>query len=53
MASEGVLGVGTCQEHPAGMQEGVIATKGYFTYWTAPAPLPTVNAQRTSFHILR
>ena len=52
--SEGVLGVG-CHGPgaPAGIQEGVIATKGYFTYWTAPAPLPTVNANRTSFHILR
>ena len=52
--SEGVLSVG-CHGPgaPAGIQEGVIATKGYFTYWTAPVPLPTVNANRTSFHILR
>jgi hypothetical protein len=52
--SGGVLGVG-CHGPgaPAGIQEAVIATKGYFTYWTAPAPLPTANANRTIFHILR
>jgi hypothetical protein len=52
MASEGVLGVGTGQEHPAGMQEGLIATKGSHLL-TALVPLPTVNANRTSFHVLR
>ena len=50
--SEGTLGVG-CHGPgaPAGIQEGVIATKGYFTYWTAQSPAPGVNANRTSFHV--
>jgi len=50
--SEGTLGVG-CHGPgaPAGIQEGVIATKGYFTYWTAGVPAPGVNTNRTSFHV--
>src|SRR5713226_2288696 len=50
--SEGTLGVG-CHGPgaPAGIQEGVIATKGYFTYWSAQPPAPGVNANRTSFHV--
>jgi hypothetical protein len=50
--SEGVLGVG-CHGPgaPAGIQEGVIATKDFITYWTAQPPAPGVNANRTSFHI--
>ncbi len=45
-----MLGVGTGQEHPAGIQEGVIATKGYVIYWTALVPLPTVNANHEFPH---
>jgi len=50
--SEGVLGVG-CHGPgaPAGIQEGVIATKDFVTYWTAHPPAPGVNANRTSFHV--
>jgi hypothetical protein len=50
--SEGVLGVG-CHGPgaPDGIQEGVIATKDFLTYWTAQPPAPGVNADRTSFHI--
>jgi len=50
--SEGVLGVG-CHGPgaPAGIQEGVIATKNFVTYWTAQSPSPGVNANRTSFHV--
>jgi hypothetical protein len=52
--SEGILGVG-CHGPgaPAGIQEGVIATKDFVTYWTAQPPAPGVNANRTSFHILQ
>ncbi len=50
--SEGILGVG-CHGPgaPAGIQEGVIATKNFVTYWTAQPPAPGVNANRTSFHV--
>lgn len=50
--SDGILGVG-CHGPgaPVGIQEGVIATKEFVTYWTRQAPLPGVNANRTSFHI--
>lgn len=50
--SEGVLGIG-CHGPgaPAGIQEGVIATKDFVTYWTAQTPAPGVNANRTSFHV--
>ena len=50
--SEGVLGVG-CHGPgaPGGIVEGVIATKHFVTYWTAQAPLPDVDANRTVFHI--
>ena len=50
--SEGILGVG-CHGPgaPAGIQEGVIATKSFVTYWTAQPPAPGVNANRTSFHV--
>jgi len=51
--SEGVLGVG-CHGPGAdpGIVEGVIATKGYKTYWDAHAPVagPFVDANRTIFH---
>jgi hypothetical protein len=50
--SEGVLGVG-CHGPgaPAGIVEGVIATKDYVTYWDAQAPVGGVDANRTIFHI--
>jgi hypothetical protein len=50
--SKGVLGVG-CHGPgaPAGIQEGVIATKDFVTYWTAQPPAPGVDANRTSFHL--
>ena len=51
--SQGILGIG-CHGPgaPAGSEEGVIATKGYFTYWTGEVPGPlTVNKDRTIFHI--
>jgi len=50
--STGTLGIG-CHGPGAdpGIVEGVIATKGYVTYWDASAPAPGVNANRTSFHI--
>jgi hypothetical protein len=52
--TEGTLGIG-CHGPgaPAGIQEGVIATKSYFTYWTAQFPSPTVNTNRTIFHVIR
>jgi hypothetical protein len=50
--SEGTLGVG-CHGPgaPAGILEGVIATKNFVTYWTAGVPLPGVNTNRTAFQI--
>jgi hypothetical protein len=50
--SRGTLGIG-CHGPgaPDGIVEGVIATKGYFTYWTAEAPPPGVDKNRTLFHI--
>jgi hypothetical protein len=50
--SSGILGIG-CHGPgaPDGIQEGVIATKDFVTYWTRQAPAPGVNANRTSFHI--
>jgi len=52
--SQGILGVG-CHGPgaPDGIQEGVIATKGYFTYWTREAPVAGVDKDRTSFHIMQ
>ena len=52
--SEGILGIG-CHGPgaPDGITEGVIATKGYVTYWNAEAPLPTVNMNRTIFHVTK
>ena len=52
--SRGVLGLG-CEGPgaPEGIQEGVIATKHYFTYWTREAPAAGVDKDRTLFHILR
>ncbi len=50
--SQGTLGVG-CHgpAAPAGIQEGVIATKDFATYWSAQVPLPGVDANRTLFHV--
>ena len=50
--SEGVLGVG-CHGpgSPNGILEGVIATKGYVTYWDGQAPVGGVDADRTLFHV--
>lgn len=48
----GILGIG-CHGPgaPDGIQEGVIATKDFLTYWSAQAPLPGVDANRTVFHV--
>lgn len=52
--SEGTLGLGCMGPGaPMGIQEGVIATKGYFTYWTREAPLPLIDKNRTLFHLMR
>jgi hypothetical protein len=52
--SQGVLGVG-CHGPgaPDGIIEGVIASKGFVTYWESEEPVPGVDANRTTFHILR
>jgi hypothetical protein len=52
--SEGTLGIG-CHGPgaPDGIVEGVIATKGFVTYWNAEPPLPTLNANRTLFHVTK
>ena len=50
--SNGILGIG-CHGPGAhaGIVEGVIASKGFVTYWDAAAPGPGVDANRTVFHI--
>ena len=50
--SSGTLGIG-CHGPgaPNGIVEGVIATKGFVTYWNAQPPSPTVDANRTLFHV--
>ena len=50
--SKGILGVG-CHGPgaPAGIEEGVIATKGYVTYWTGAVPKANVDENRTLFHV--
>ena len=50
--SQGTLGVG-CHGPgaPAGIEEGVIATKGFVTYWTGQVPVGGVNTNRTIFHV--
>ena len=51
--SQGTLGVG-CHGPgaPSGIEEGVIATKGYVTYWTGEVPgALTVDKNRTLFNI--
>jgi hypothetical protein len=52
--STGILGIG-CHGPgaPDGIEEGVIATKGFVTYWTGQTPLPGVDANRTNFHLIR
>ncbi len=52
--SEGTLGIG-CHGPgaPSGIVEGVIATKGFVTYWDAGAPVGGVDANRTLFHVER
>jgi hypothetical protein len=52
--SEGILGVG-CHDGaaPPGIQEGVIATKGYLTYWTGAFHAPGAVINFTTFHILK
>jgi len=52
--SQGVLGIG-CHGPgaPDGIVEGVIATKGFVTYWAAQPPPPNVDANRTIFHVER
>ena len=51
--SDGILGIG-CHDGnaPPGIQEGVIAIKGYITYWLGAAHGPGVDINFTSFHIL-
>ena len=50
--SQGTLGVG-CHGPgaPAGIEEGVIATKGFVTYWTGEVPSAGVDKNRTVFHV--
>ena len=50
--SQGILGIG-CHGPgaPDGIQEGVIATKDFVTYWSAQPPEPNVDANRTLFHL--
>lgn len=52
--SEGMLGIG-CHGPgaPNGILEGVIATKGYVTYWNGELPTPNEDKNRTIFHITR
>lgn len=50
--SEGILGIG-CDgaPNPVGILEGIIATKGYLTYWNREPPVAGVDANRTDFHV--
>ncbi len=52
--SQGMLGIG-CHGPgaPNGILEGVIATKGYVTYWNGELPPPDVDKNRTIFHLRR
>ena len=38
---------------PAGVFEGITASKGFVDYWNRLAPSPGVDANRTLFHVLR
>ncbi len=50
--SRGTLGIG-CHGPgaPDFIVEGIIATKGFVTFWTAEVPTATENKNRTIFHI--
>ncbi|CAN5548798.1 hypothetical protein BH20ACI3_BH20ACI3_38920 [soil metagenome] len=50
--SKGMLGIG-CHGPgaPNGILEGVIATKGFVTYWNGELPTPGVDKNRTIFHV--
>jgi hypothetical protein len=50
--SQGMLGVG-CHGPgaPNGIFEGVIATKGFVTYWNGELPSAGVDKNRTLFHV--
>jgi hypothetical protein len=49
---EGILGIGCSQaDSIEGILEGVIATKGYLTYWNREAPTAGVDGDRTVFHV--
>jgi hypothetical protein len=50
--SDGILALG-CHGPgaPDGILEGVIATKGYLTYWNVESPVGGVDADRTDFHV--
>jgi len=52
--SLGTLGIG-CHGPgaPVGIQEGIIATKGFVTYWTGEVPSATLNKNRTTFHVTK
>jgi hypothetical protein len=52
--SQGMLGVG-CHGPgaPNGIFEGVIATKGYVTYWNGELPTAAADKNRTLFHVRR
>jgi len=51
---KGILGVG-CHGPgaPNGIFEGVIATKGYVTYWNGELPVPGEDKNRTLFHLTK
>jgi hypothetical protein len=52
--SVGTLGVGCHGPHaPDGIQEGIIATKGYLTFWTIESPVAGADGDRTLYHLLR
>ena len=52
--SHGTLAIG-CHGPgaPNGIAEGVVATKGYVTYWNPEASSGTVDWDRTLFHVAR
>lgn len=52
--SQGMLGVG-CHGPgaPNGILEGVIATKGYVTYWNGELPTAGADKNRTLFHVTK
>ncbi len=50
--SQGTLGVG--RHGPSalvGIEEGIIATKGFVTYWSGEVPSAGVDKNRTIFHV--